>query len=91
MGNKITWTYEHEYADEQCGQVDKQENGDVHLSGSLAHIVCRGVEGDESRLLLHYDDGGGNGVAYNESLADDEYGKPQEGVSHAFALHAQCL
>ena len=69
MGNKITWTYEHEYADEQCGQVDKQENGDVHLSGSLAHIVCRGVEGDESRLLLHYDDGGGNGVAYNESLA----------------------
>ena len=89
MGYEEAGPHEHEDTDEQCGCIDKHEGRDVYLGGSFADIIICRVERDKTGSALKQDDGSGEKVADNHTLADDEYGKPQEGVAHGCSLHAK--
>ena len=80
--NEETGTYKNEDTDDKCGCVDEQECLDIYLGRSLADIIGCRVERDKTCLALQEDDGGGENVANEHTLADDEDGKPEEGVTH---------
>ena len=82
MRNEETGTNEHEDTDDKCGCVDEQECRDIYLGGSLADIISCRVERDKAGVALQEDDGGGEKIANEHTLADDEDGKPEEGVTH---------
>ena len=82
MGNEEAGTYKNEYTDDKGGSVDNQECRDIYLGGSLAYVISCRVERDKTGVALQEDNGGGENIANEHTLADDEDGKPEEGVTH---------
>lgn len=81
MRDKVAWGDEHEDTDEECCRIEEQDEGDADFHGGLTDIVGLWVERDDASCLLQGDNAKAQDIAQQQSLADNEGGKPQEGVT----------
>ena len=91
MRDEVARGYQHKHGYEQSGDVEGEDEEPVHLHGHCVHIIRGWIELHDARSLLQEDEGEGENVAYDETLAYDEGGKPQEGVAHGGVARSKSL
>ena len=91
MGNEVAGSDEYEHADDERTDVDEQEHGKVDFHGYGINVIGGRIEFDESGKFLKQCDADAQDVAPEHAFADDEDGKPQEGVADGLVARAECL
>ena len=81
MRYEVAWCYEHKDADEQRGDVQCHDEKPVELYWHGTHIVSLCIQLHDARVSLQGENAQSDEVAKQHTLADDENGKPKEGVA----------
>ena len=91
MRNQITRSDEHEDADEQCGDVERDDEGQIEFCGNCADVIGGWVEFYQSCITLEENESNADDVSEKQSLSDDEYSEPQECVADGLVACTECL
>ena len=91
MRNQVAWCYEHEDAYQQRSNVQGYDGKPVEFYRNGTYIIGLRIEFDDACKVLEGKNAEGDDVAQKHTLADDEDGKPQEGVADGLVAGTQCL
>ena len=91
MRNQVAWCYEHEDAYKQRSNVQGYDGKPVEFYRNGTYIIGLCIEFDDACKVLEGKNAEGDDVAQKHTLADDEDGKPQEGVADGLVAGTQCL
>ena len=86
MRDKITGCNEYENANQQSGNVQENNQGNIHLHRDRVHIIGGWVEFDNSCDSLQQNDADSKNITDEKAFSNDENGKPEERMSHCFVL-----
>ena len=91
MRNQVAWCYEHEDAYQQRSNVQGYDGKPVEFYRNGTYIIGLCIEFDDACKVLEGKNAEGDDVAQKHTLADDEDGKPQEGVADGLVAGTLCL
>ena len=84
MRNQIAWGYEHKKANQQGGYVQDDEQWNVVFHRDRVDIIGLWIELDKACKLLQGNQSKSDNIAYQHTFANDEGGKPHEGMANGF-------